>query len=198
MERPQHSRSVSDNQRRTSDSSYSRQMQNPHLDIALHLPQPPPSMSGSGMAGRRRHVPNSSMTQNRRLASDGTHSRPLSPFEERFLGRGSHVVGIPLAEPVNPSASVTEKFISSVRRAVSLKKERTPVSVLFLCAEIWTHPISRRPRTVLRNSHCFRRDQQPRNQVDPVRDSREPHRPNPLLPPIGRHLEDIPKQETSS
>jgi hypothetical protein len=142
MERPQHARSASDYQRRTSNSSSTRQTQNKQLGSTPHLPQFSSPVSGAGgIASRRRHVPNLSLPQNRLLASEGTHSRPLSPFEERFLGRGTHAIGIPLAEPAAPSPSVTGKFISSVRRAVSLKKERTPVSVLSFALRYGTHTV---------------------------------------------------------
>jgi hypothetical protein len=138
MEYPQHVRSASDHQKRTLNSSNTRQTQNKHLGSTPHLPRTSSPTSGAGgIASRRRHVQNLSLPQNRLLASDGTLSRPLSPFEERFLGRGTHAIGIPLAEPATPSSSVTGKFISSVRRAVSLKKERTPVSAPSDVSELW-------------------------------------------------------------
>jgi hypothetical protein len=134
MEHPQHVRSASEHQRRTLDSSNTRQMQNKHLESTTHLPRTSSPTSGAGgIASRRRHVQNLSLPQNR---LDGTLPRPLSPFEERFLGRGTHAIGIPLAEHAAPSPSVTGKFISSVRRAVSLKKERTAVSTLWNCYEV--------------------------------------------------------------
>jgi hypothetical protein len=134
MEHPQHARSASDHQKRTSNSSSTRQM---HLGSTPHLPRTSSPTFGGGIASRRRHVQNLSLPQNRLLVSDGTLSRPLSPFEERFLGRGTHAIGISLAEPATPSPSVTGKFISSVRRAVSLKKERTPVSASSNHYETW-------------------------------------------------------------
>lgn len=80
------------------------------------------SVSGA----RRRHVHQVSLPRNQ-LALDSHYSRPLSPYEERLLGRATHSVGVPLAELNSPSPTVTGKFISSVKRAVSLKREKTPV-----------------------------------------------------------------------
>lgn len=122
MNRPQHNRSVSDHHRGSSSSSGTRQMA---FGSALHLPQPGSSPSAGGLAGRRRgHLQHLSLPHNAAFHSDGTSPRSLSPFEERYLGRGSHATGILLAEPTNPSPSVTGKFLSSVKRAVSLKEKK--------------------------------------------------------------------------
>lgn len=96
-----------------------------------HLPQSSSTSPVGVVAGRRRgHLQHLSLPQNGNFHSDGTHSRPFSPFEERYLGRGTHVNGIPLADPVAPSPSVG-KFLSSVKRAVSLKEKKTLVSQSF-------------------------------------------------------------------
>ena len=130
MDRPLHNRSSSDYQTRTSTSSGTRQLAYNHADSVPHLPQPSSTPPVSGLAGRRRHLHHLSLPQNAHLLSNGSHSRPLSPFEERYLGRGTHTTGIPLAEPASPSPSVTGKFLSSVKRAVSLKEKRSSVSKL--------------------------------------------------------------------
>jgi hypothetical protein len=80
---------------------------------------------------RKRHLHHTSLP-NPHSALDLVSPQPLSPFEERFLGRATHPVGIPLAEPITPPPTVTNKIISTVRRAVIMKKDKTPVSTLNL------------------------------------------------------------------
>lgn len=80
-------------------------------------------------ATRRRHVHQMSLPQYLGFTVDV--SRQLSPFEEKFLGRVPRPPGIPLAEPNSPPPTVVGKLFSGVKRAVTLKREKTPVCAIF-------------------------------------------------------------------
>jgi hypothetical protein len=125
MQRPVKGRSVSDYEPKprrstSSDTAYaSSSTTQVYSAEYFHI--------SSVTAARRRHVHQVSLPHNH-LALDGHYSPPLTPYEERLFGRGTHSAGIPLAEPSLPQPTVTGKIFSSMKRAVSMKREKTPVS----------------------------------------------------------------------
>lgn len=80
-------------------------------------------------ANNRRHIHQMSLPQYLGL-NGSTMDSPdeLSPFEERFLGRAPRSPGIPLAGPNTAPPTVVGKLFSGVKRAVTLKKDKNPVS----------------------------------------------------------------------
>jgi len=166
MQRPQKGRSASDYESRPRRSTSSETAFTSSSATHVHAAQYFQVSSVSGT--RRRHVHQVSLPHNQ-LALDGHYSRPLSPYEERLLGRATHSVGIPLAEPSFPSPTVTGKIISSVKRAVSLKREKTPVRVdcsytVNKFTDAWT--LVNSPRKISNNmSRAFLRVQPRRKQI---------------------------------
>lgn len=202
MERLQKGRSASDYESRPRRSTSSETAFT--SSSATHVYSAEYFQVSSVSAARRRHVHQVSLPHNQ-LALDGHYSRPLSPYEERLLGRATHSVGIPLAEPSFPSPTVTGKIISSVKRAVSLKREKTPVRTDYSYAvNEFTDGRTRvnSPRKIPNNMLRTFPHVQPRHRQIPHLESMQNasgrYQTSQLSPRIARPLVDTPRLETSS
>ncbi|KAG8835074.1 hypothetical protein FRC17_005427 [Serendipita sp. 399] len=96
---------------RHSTSTYLKSSSNEHLGATSRTSSSSSAVAAVGLVGRKGHAHHGSLPHNLGFTKHANHS---------VMG------GIPLAEVITPPPSVTDKILYSVKRAVSLRKDRIP------------------------------------------------------------------------
>lgn len=126
MNRSRHSRVASDVVQRPATPQEGGYQTMTNHGYAYSRPNSSQGHSSKAVVIGRRHASRGSLPHDSFMET--MYSRPLTPYEERYLGRTTNSPGIALAESLPPVPSVTGKLISSMKRAVSIKKDKSPVS----------------------------------------------------------------------